>query len=75
MAVTVHGRKQLVSADPRNVVDALLELWLAASLEAEGKGKASLKQDAAAEVREIAVVVFSLIFNRFFSHREWISGT
>lgn len=36
MAVTVHGQKQFVSAEPRNVVDVLLELWLAASSSRDG---------------------------------------
>eukprot|EP00752_Nemacystus_decipiens_P003235 g2993.t1 len=31
MSMTVHGQKQFVSAEPRHVVDVLLELWLAAS--------------------------------------------
>lgn len=36
MSVTVHGQKQLVSAEPREVVDVFLELWLAASSAACG---------------------------------------
>ncbi|CAM9627731.1 unnamed protein product [Pylaiella littoralis] len=36
MSVTVHGQKQLVSAEPRDVVDVFLELWLAASSAACG---------------------------------------
>lgn len=46
MSVTVHGQKQFISAEPRNVVDVLLELWLAAS--SAGGGTAAGEVDAKA---------------------------
>lgn len=49
MSVTLHGQKQLVSSEPRNVVDALLELWLAASSAMENGATAATSAAAAAE--------------------------
>ena len=59
MSVTLHGQKKLVDPDPCNVVDALVELWMAASLTAEREGPPSPgaggagagRAEAAAEVR------------------------
>lgn len=42
MSVTAHGRKQYISSEPRNAVDVLLELWLAASLATHGTGAAGV---------------------------------
>ncbi|CAN0117924.1 unnamed protein product [Ectocarpus sp. 8 AP-2014] len=44
MSVTLHGQKQLVSSEPRHVVDALLELWLAASSAMEDGATAAAQQ-------------------------------
>lgn len=41
MSVTVHGQKQFVSAEPRNVVDVFLGLWLAASSAGDGAATAA----------------------------------
>ncbi|CAM9246457.1 unnamed protein product [Ectocarpus sp. 13 AM-2016] len=49
MSVTLHGQKQLVSSEPRNFVDALLELWLAASSAMEDGATAAAAAAAAAE--------------------------
>lgn len=54
MSVTLHGHKRLVSSEPRNVVDALLDLWLSTSAAAEpgaAPADAAGKVDAIAEVR------------------------
>ncbi|CAN0006849.1 unnamed protein product, partial [Ectocarpus fasciculatus] len=41
MSVTLHGQKRLVSSEARNVVDAILELWLAASSVMEDRATAA----------------------------------
>ena len=59
MSVTLHGQKKLVDPNPCNVMDTLVELWLAASLTAEREGAPSPgaggggagRAEAAAEVR------------------------
>lgn len=79
MSVTLHGQKKLVDPDPCNVVDALVELWLAASLTAEmegvpskGAGGGAGRAEAAAEVSSCSVMPslfwfsFSFVFYCLF---------